>query len=74
MTGKFLSNERTVLEHMIFSFLQGLSAFGDNYDVHQLLATMLDTDTLALENSDRISVQYWMRRMTVRLPHKDAIP
>jgi hypothetical protein len=73
MRGKLLSNERAVVEHMIFSFLQGLNIFGDDYqDIRQLFATVLDVDALALEPSNRISVQYWIRRME-RLAHEDAL-
>jgi len=58
---------------MIFSFLQGLSAFGDDYqDTRQLLDTVLDTDIPALEYPDKISVQYWIYRTKKRLDHKAA--
>ena len=55
--GELLSNERTVIKHMIPLFLQGLDIFGHNYqDIRHLLATVLDTDALALEPPDNISV------------------
>jgi hypothetical protein len=73
LTGKRLSNECTVLEHMIFSFSQCLGTLGGNYqDTRQLLNAVLDTDTLALEHPDRILVQYWIYRTKERLTHKAA--
>lgn len=72
LTGERLSNECTVLEHMIFSFSQGLSALGGDYqNTCQFLNTVLEIDTLALGHPDQNSVQYWMYR-TKRLAHKAA--
>jgi hypothetical protein len=73
LTGERLSNECTVLEHMIFSFSQALDTLGGDYqDTRQLLNAVFDTKTLRLEHPDRISVQYWIYRTKQRLAHKAA--
>lgn len=57
---------------MIFSFSQGFYLFGEDYEyIRQLLAPVLETDALALEPPDRISVQYWTWRIE-ELAHEDV--
>jgi len=73
LTGERLSNECTVLEHMIFSFSQALNNLGGDYqDTRQLLNAVLDTEILALEHPDRTLVQYSIYRTKKRLAHKAA--
>ena len=75
LTGELLNNECTVLEHMMFSFSQSLGVFGDDYpDTRELLETVLDTESPALEHPDGISIQYWIYRTKKTLAHKDALP
>jgi hypothetical protein len=72
MKGEPLTNERTVLEHMIFSFLRAIDTFQDGYQgIRQLLATVVGKDVPALGPCDRFLNQYWICRMK-RQSYRDA--
>jgi hypothetical protein len=73
MKGEPLTNERTILEHMIFSFLRAIDTFENDYQgIRQLLATVLGKDIPALEPGDRFLDQYWICRMKTQ-SHRDAL-
>jgi hypothetical protein len=74
INGEPLTNKRMAFEQMMFSFLRAINAFKIDYQViRQLLATVLDKDSPALEPSYRLLDQYWICKMKNRLSHKDAL-
>jgi len=73
LSGKSLSNQRTVFERIGFSFLRVLTTVGDEHkDMIQLLATALDKDPPLLEPFDGLTDQYVAQRIKSRLPHLSA--
>jgi len=72
MRGEPLTNERTILEHMIFSFLRATNTVKDGHQgMRQLLATVLDKDISVPEPCDKFLDRYWICRME-RQSHGDA--
>lgn len=73
LSGKSLSNQRTVFERLSFSFLRVLTTLGDEYkNIIQLLAVALDKDPPLLESFDGLTDQYVAERIKNRLPHLSA--
>ena len=73
LSGKSLSNQRTVFERLVFSFLRVLITLGDEYkDIIQLLAVALDKDPPLLESFDGLTDQYVAERIKNRVPHLSA--
>jgi len=73
LSGKSLSNQRTVFERVGFSFLRVLTTFGDGYeDMIQLLANALDKGPPILEPFDGMTDQYVVERIKNRRPHLNA--
>lgn len=73
LSGKSLSNQRTVFERLSFSFLRVLTTLGDEYkNIIQLLAVALDKDPPLLESFDGLTDQYVAERIKNRVPHLSA--
>jgi len=73
LSGKSLSNQRTVFERVSFSFLRVLDTFGDRYEnMVQLLAVALDKDPPFLESFDGWTDQYLVERIKNRTSHLSA--
>ena len=73
LSGKSLSNQRTVFERTGFSFQRVFLTFGDEYeDMNQLLAVALDKEPPLLESFDGLSDQYGIERAKNRTPHLSA--
>jgi hypothetical protein len=73
LSGKSLSNQRTVFERLGFSSLRVLTTFGDEHeDIIQLLAVTLDKDAPPLEPFDGFTDQYAAGRIKHRLSHLSA--
>jgi hypothetical protein len=54
-----LTNKRTILEHMIFSFLRATNTVKDSHQgIRQLLATILNKDIPVLEPCDKFLDRY----------------
>lgn len=73
LSGKSLSNRRTVLERMCFSILRVLGTLGDEYeDMIIFLAITLDIQAPLLEPFDGLTDQYLLSRICNELNHKSA--
>ena len=73
LSGKSLSNQRTIFERLGFSSLRVLTTFGDEHeDIIQLLAVTLDKDAPPLEPFDGFTDQYAAGRIKHRLSHLSA--
>ena len=67
-----LTNKRTILEHMIFSFLRATNTVKDSHQgIRQLLATILNKDIPVLEPCDKFLDRYQIYRIE-RQSHGDA--
>ena len=70
LSGKSLSNQRSVFKRIGFSFLQDLDTFGDEYkNMFQLLAVALDKDVPSLE---AVEGQYGTLRIKNKVSHVSA--
>ena len=73
LSGKSLSNQRTVFERLRFSSLRILITFDDELeDIIQLLAVTLDKDASPLKSFDGFTDQYAAGRIKHRLFHLNA--
>lgn len=73
LSGKSLSNQRTIFERLRFSSLRVLITFDDEHEnIIQLLVITLDKDAPPLESFDGFTDQYAAGRIKHRLSHLSA--
>ena len=74
LSGISLSNQRTLLDRVGFSFLRVLTALGDGYeDLIRLLAGALDKAPPILDLFDGLIDQYVVQRIKNKVPHLSAL-